>query len=75
MVIDDCTIDNHQKIKENFSLKTDKIIIITIGFHNERHNNDDNYIQLALSYGKSDDLYYNTLIFIKFKILDIIKPS
>ena len=46
LVIDDCTIDNQQKIKKNFSLKTNKITIITIGFHNEEHINDDNYFQL-----------------------------
>lgn len=46
LVIDNCTIDNHQKIKKNFSLKTNKITFITIGFHNEEHINDDNYFQL-----------------------------
>lgn len=46
LVIDNCTLDNHQKIKNNFSLKTNKILIITIGFHNEIHDNDNNYFQL-----------------------------
>jgi len=46
LVIDNCTIDDHQKIRENFSVKTDKIIIITIGFHNKKHGKDDNYFQI-----------------------------
>lgn len=48
IVIDDCTTEEHQKIRDNFSIKTNRIIFITVGFHNEKHDKDDNYFQIEL---------------------------
>ncbi len=46
IVIDNCKIEDHQKIKEISLSKANRIFIITIGIHNEKHDRDENYFQI-----------------------------
>ncbi|MEJ2249276.1 MAG: HNH endonuclease signature motif containing protein [Candidatus Lokiarchaeota archaeon] len=46
LIIDDCSLKEFVQIKNKIDPKQNKLIIITIGFHNEIHDKNENYFEI-----------------------------